>query len=58
MTLLRYHQKTPLSCVVNLGDIIDGHDGEREDEALLAKEKQDLKVVLEILENLNLPKYL
>jgi len=49
-----YHTNTnPLKCVVNLGDIIDGHDGEGAHE----KDCIDLKRVLQIFDTLTIPQY-
>lgn len=49
-----YHAATsPLKCVVNLGDIIDGHEGEGAHE----KDRVDLHHVLRAFDTLSIPQY-
>lgn len=49
-----YHKNTqPLKCIVNLGDIIDGHEGEE----AVAKDKVDLQRVLTAFSGCDVPKY-
>lgn len=49
-----YHDTTQnLNCIVNLGDIIDGHEGEGAEE----KDKTDLALVLDAFTALDMPKY-
>jgi len=50
---MKCHTDTPLKCIVNLGDIIDGHEGE----GAVDKDKRDLHDVLSALSTINLPKY-
>jgi manganese-dependent ADP-ribose/CDP-alcohol diphosphatase len=50
---MKCHTSTPLSCVVNLGDIIDGHEGE----GAIEKDRRDLHDVLDALATIDLPKY-
>eukprot|EP00026_Physarum_polycephalum_P010692 Phypoly_transcript_10866.p1 GENE.Phypoly_transcript_10866~~Phypoly_transcript_10866.p1 ORF type:complete len:257 (-),score=34.70 Phypoly_transcript_10866:372-1142(-) len=50
---MKCHDDTPLNCIVNLGDIIDGHEGED----AVEKDRRDLHDVLGALSTINLPKY-
>ena len=53
LTLRICHTSTPLKCIVNLGDIIDGHEGEGAAE----KDRRDLHDVLSALATIEIPKY-
>jgi len=49
-----YHTNTtPLTCIVNLGDIIDGHEGEQ----AVEKDQEDLDLVLDAFSTLSVPRY-
>jgi len=49
-----YHAEVaPLECIVNLGDIIDGHEGE----GAVEKDRRDLHMVLKAFESLHIPQY-
>jgi len=50
----KYHSNTsPLTCIVNLGDIIDAHKGEGAQE----RDRIDLKNVLSAFDSLSIPQY-
>lgn len=49
-----YHAEvSPLQCIINLGDIIDGHEGE----GAIEKDRRDLHMVLKAFESLHIPQY-